>query len=163
MFRALSSLSLDQHSVLCAVFDDGLSGHYADQRAEVVRDRDEILVHCAGQKILDGGRDRHRRVAVLFQDLENVDVLELADVHLLPAGGFALHAEDAPEEIPLADGPDVFVVGGDHRDGGVAVLFHGLQCLPDRGFRADAGDIAPEGKKECYVHDDLFYVICCLG
>ena len=79
---------------------------------------------------------------------ENVPYLELLQI-LHGAGPLALSlvSDEPPEEIPLADGADVLSVPADDGDGGVAMVPHLFQSLPERVVVIEVRD-AFFGKQE---------------
>ena len=127
------------------IADDVLSRDDADKTAAVVHHGDKILVHGAGEKFFHADGDADGEVLGFP---ENVPYLELLQI-LHGAGPLALSlvSDEPPEEIPLADGADVLSVPADDGDGGVAMVPHLFQSLPERVVVIEVRD-AFFGKQE---------------
>ena len=80
-----------------------------------------------------------------LDEIPDVELLQILHGDGVPDIGFPV--QEPPEEIPLADGAQILSAAGDDGNGGIAVVTHFFQPLPEGVVIVQIGDTVLGSRK----------------
>ena len=126
--------------------DDGLTGHNADKGAAVIHHRYETLLNGPIQQLRHRDIDSNGRIKSRPDDLAK-------GLLFLGTQAVVITVQNVPEEIALADSPNIAPVPRQHRNGGIAMGTELFQPLPDGTIVIDICHLRLGRQERNYVHD----------
>ena len=128
-----------------AILDDGAPLDDADEAALVVQHGHKVLGHGGGHQFVHLGVHRHRQVVPLAGDGPHGNVLGVFDADALVL--------DGPEQVAFGHGSHILAFAVEHGDGGIAVVLHLFQSLPQGEIIVYKSHVLFGGQKKQDVHD----------